>query len=112
MIFRSFTFPFVVADRVVAQRTFTLNECTLTAEHYFGPSAEEDNFNDSGISEESDLESCTIEVSGIKKETSQETVRMFFARRGKSGGGDIDSIWCDQHNGKYIITFSERACKF
>ena len=60
---------------MVAQGTFTLNERTLKAEHYFGPSADSDNLNDNDICDESDFESCTIEVSGVKKETAQETVR-------------------------------------
>ena len=61
--------------------------------------------------EEFDLQSFTIEVSGVKKETSEEIVKMFFENSRKSGGGKIENMWYDNDSGKYIITFSERVHK-
>ena len=85
-----------------------LNGCELIAEYYTEIDMVADH---SSSSEESDFESCTIEVIGVKKETAQNTVKMFFTSRKKSGGGNIDKIWQDSESGNYIITFSERACK-
>ena len=61
---------------------------------------------------ESDLESCTIEVSGVNEDTLLETVKMFFENRRISGGGEIDGdIGHNKTNENYIITFKERECK-
>ena len=62
-------------------------------------------------SDESELQSCTIEVSGVSKNTSQETVKMFFESRRKSGGAKVDNIWFNKENGHYVITFLERERK-
>ena len=62
-------------------------------------------------SDEHELESCSIEVSGVNKETSQETLKMFFENRRKSGGGQIEDVWFNKSNGNYIITFENREGK-
>ena len=62
--------------------------------------------------EESDLESCTIEVGGVNKSTSLETLRMFFESRRTSGGGKIDGDIGHTSNGNYIVTFKDREGKF
>ena len=62
-------------------------------------------------SDEHELESCSIEVSGVNKETSQETLKMFFENRRKSGGGQIEDVWFNKSNGNYIITFKNREGK-
>ena len=59
-------------------------------------------------SDEHELESCSIEVSGVDKETTQETLKMFFQNRKKSGGGKIEDVWYNKSNGNYIITFGNR----
>ena len=59
-------------------------------------------------SDEQELESCSIEVSGVDKETTQETLKMFFQNRKKSGGGKIEDVWYNKSNGNYIITFGNR----
>ena len=61
--------------------------------------------------EESDLESCTIEVSGVNTNTSLETLRMFFESRRTSRGGKIDGDIGRTSNGNYIITFKDREGK-
>ena len=58
--------------------------------------------------DETELESHSVEVSGVNKETSQETLKMFFQNRRKSGGGKIDHIWCDEDTGNFVITFENR----
>ena len=63
-------------------------------------------------SEESDLESCTIEVGGVNKSTSLETLRMFFESRRTSRGGKIDGDIGRTANGNYIISFKDREGKF
>ena len=62
--------------------------------------------------DETELESCTIEVSGVNKNTSHETIKMFFESRKKSGGGKIEEIWYNSRNGNYIITFISREGTF
>ena len=62
--------------------------------------------------EESDLESCTIEVGGVNESTSLETLRMFFQSRRTSRGGKIDGDIGRAANGNYIITFKDREGKF
>ena len=62
-------------------------------------------------SDESELQSCTIEVSGVNENTSQETVKMFFESRRKSGGGKVDNVWFNKENGHYVITFLARERK-
>ena len=62
-------------------------------------------------SDESELQSCTIEVSGVNKNSSRETVKMFFESRRKSGGGKVDNIWFNKENGHYVITFLARERK-
>ena len=100
---------FAVVDKIVARRTFELEGCPLTAERCYTSLTEETDPDDND--EESKFQSSTIEVKGVKKETSDEIVKMFFTSSSKSGGGKIDSIWHHKHDGKYIITFSERACE-
>ena len=103
---------FAVFDRIVARRTFVLNGCSLTAERCYTSLVDDGNGIDQGDSdEELDFQSFTIEVSGVKKETSEEIVKMFFTNSRKSGGGDIDNMWYDKDSGNYIVTFSERVCK-
>ena len=76
-------------------------------------SSESDFSEDSASSEESDLESCTIKVSGVSDDTLPETVKMFFESRRTSGGGKIDGdIRFDKKNGNCIITFTDRECKY
>ena len=62
--------------------------------------------------EESDLESCTIEVGGVSESTSLETLRMFFESRRTSGGGKIDGDIGRTSNGNYIVTFKDREGNF
>ena len=62
-------------------------------------------------SDEHELESCSIEVSRVNKETSQETLKMFFENRRKSGGGQIENVWFNKSNGNYVITFKNREGK-
>ena len=62
--------------------------------------------------DEPELQSCTIDVSGVNKNTSQETVKMFFENRKKSGGGKIEDMWYNNSNGNYVITFTPREGKF
>ena len=61
--------------------------------------------------DESDLKSCSVEVSGVNKDTSQETLKMFFQSRRKTGGAKIDDLWYNKSTGNYIITFEERHGK-
>ena len=62
-------------------------------------------------SEEPELESSTIEVSGVSKNTSQETVKMFFESRKRSGGGKTERISYNPRYRNYVITFAEREGK-
>ena len=62
--------------------------------------------------EESDLESCTIEVGGVSESTSLETLRMFFESRRTSGGGKIDGDIGRTSSGNYIVTFKDREGNF
>ena len=103
---------FAVVDRIVARGTFVLNGCSLTAERCYTSLVEDAKASNQGDSdEEFDFRSVTIEVSGVKKETSEEIVKMFFTNSRISGGGDIDNFWYDKDSGKYIVNFSERVCK-
>ena len=61
--------------------------------------------------DETDLKSHSIEVSGVNKDTSQETLKMFFQNRRKSGGGKIDHIWFEEGTGNFVITFENRDGK-
>ena len=61
--------------------------------------------------DETDLKSHSIEVSGVNKDTSQETLKMFFQNRRKSGGGKIDHIWFEEDTGNFVITFENRDGK-
>ena len=61
--------------------------------------------------DETDLKSHSIEVSGVSKDTSQETLKMFFQNRRKSGGGKIDHIWFEEDTGNFVITFENRDGK-
>ncbi len=58
--------------------------------------------------EEEELETCSVEVRGVKEKTSQETVKMYFGNRKRSGGGKVSDIWHNTTNGYYIVTFAER----
>ena len=58
--------------------------------------------------DESELQSCTIEVGGVNKNTSQEAVKRFFETRRRSGGGKVNDIWFNKETGNYIITFQLR----
>ena len=62
--------------------------------------------------EESDLESCTIEVGEVNNSTTLETLKMFFESRRTSGGGKIDGDIGRSGNGNYIVTFKDRGGKF
>ena len=61
--------------------------------------------------DETDLKSHSVEVSGVNKYTSQETLKMFFQNRRKSGGGKIDHIWFEEDTGNFVITFENRDGK-
>ncbi len=61
-----------------------------------------------GSEDESDLQSCTIEVYGVKKKTSEETLHMFLQSRRRSGGGPIEQLWFNKENNSYMITFKDR----
>ena len=74
------------------------------------PIEEDDNINPSSSSDsEAEIPmSCTIEVSGVAFTTSEETLRMFFKSRKKSGGGEIEQLWHNKEKGTYVITFKKR----
>ncbi len=61
-----------------------------------------------GSEDESDVQSYTIEVYGVKKKTSEETLHMFFQSRRRSGGGPIEQLWFNKENNSYMITFKDR----
>ena len=103
---------FAVVDSIVARGTFELNGCSLTAERCYTSLVEDGKATNQCDSDgEFDFRSVTIDVSGVKKETSEEIVKMFFTNSRISGGGDIDNMWYDKDSGNYIVTFSERVCK-
>ena len=74
-------------------------------------SSEQDWSEDESDSDESEMESCTIEVTGVKNRASSETVKKYFSNRRRSGGGDIESMWYDEENSRYTITFEDREGK-
>ena len=125
-----------VADRVVKRGTFTLNGCVLTVERFYGPDPnfqllsperinttyEIDEISDSqadiamspesgifgeerSLNEEA-IQSSRIQVSGVSKDTSKETLKMFFQNEKKSGGGEVEDICYDDKSGNFTITFS------
>ena len=67
--------------------------------------AEESSFN------EEDMLSCGIQVAGVGKDTSKDTVKMFFQNERKSGGGEVEDIWYDDSSGTYAVTFSQGTGK-
>ena len=121
--------------------TFTLNGCVLTVERFYGPdpnfqssspertnttyeidenwdsqadiamSPESGIFGEESSLNEEEIESCRIQLSGVSKETSKETLKMFFENEKKSGGGEVEDIWHDDNSGNYTITFSLRTGK-
>ena len=125
-----------VADRVVKRGTFTLSGCILTVERFYGldqniqslssertnttheidgnwnsqvdiaMSPESGIFGEESSLNEEEMESCRIQVSGVSKDTSKETLKMFFENQKKSGGGEVEDIWYDDNSGNYTITFS------
>ena len=125
-----------VADRVVKRGTFTLSGCVLTVERFYGPdptiqllsperinttreiddisdsqaniamSPESGIFGEESSLNEEDIHSCGIQVSGVRKDTSKETLKMFFENEKKSGGGEVEDIWYDDSSRNYTITFS------
>ena len=62
-------------------------------------------------SDESDIESCTIQVSGVKRQTSEDTVKKFFSSRRKSGGGKIEDFSYNEATKTYTITYTDREGK-
>ena len=125
-----------VADRVLERRTFNLNECVLTVERFYGPdpnmkslspeairttnsdsqaemamSPESGIFAEEFSLKEEDLQSCRIQVSGVSKDTSNETLKMFFENEKKSGGGEVEDMGYDESSGNYTITFSRGTGK-
>ena len=125
-----------VADRVVKRGTFTLSGCVLTVERFYGldpniqslspertyriceidenldsqaeiaMSPESGIFGEECSLNEEDIQSCGIQVSGVSRDTSKETLKMFFENEKKSGGGEVEDIWYDDNSGNYTITFS------
>ena len=123
------------------RETFTLNGCVLTVERFYGldPSIQslspertnticeiDENLDsqaemavspESGIFteecslNEEDKQSCRIQVSGVSKDTSKETLKMFFENEKKSGGGEVEDIWYDDSSGNYTITYSLQTGK-
>ena len=109
------------ADRVVNRHTFTLCGRQLVAEHFHGLKAlpdsdcsnqtpgndtEEDgevqpenvctspdSFLDESTLDESVVQSYSVEVSGVDKRTSAETIKMYFENEKRSNGGPIDNVW-------------------
>ncbi|XP_025093181.1 uncharacterized protein LOC112563487 isoform X3 [Pomacea canaliculata] len=52
-------------------------------------------------------ESCTVEVCGLSKQTSEETVVFYFENKRRSGGGPIQEIKRDLQHGRALITFED-----
>ena len=130
-----------VVDRVVERRSFTLNGCVLMVERVYGldstikplspertdticetdenldsqaemaMSAESGIFTEESIFNEEDMQGCGIQVTGVNKDTSKETLKMFFENEKKSGGREVEDIWYDDSSGNYTITFSQGAGK-
>ena len=71
-------------------------------------SEEEEFSEEESSSDESDVETCTIEVTGVKKGTSLDMVKKFFSNRRRSGGGEIETAWHDEENNRYTITYTDR----
>ncbi|XP_013401660.1 poly [ADP-ribose] polymerase 14 isoform X2 [Lingula anatina] len=88
-----------VASRVVDRGTFTLEGRELKA---VWRENEEDS---TGI--ETTQVSATIEVHGIRAETSDETIEMFFENMKRSGGGDIQRLERNLEKGVVWITFCD-----
>ena len=61
---------------------------------------------DESTLDESVLQSYSIEVSGVDKNTSAETVRMYFENQKRSRGGPVDNVWYNAKNGNYVVTFA------
>jgi len=53
------------------------------------------------------LQSATIEVSGISLNTTEYFVRMYFESEKVSGGGDISSMQFNREEGTATITFAD-----
>ena len=75
--------------------------------------ASSDPFLDESTLDESVIQSYSIEVSGVDKNTSAETVRMYFENEKRSKGGPTDNVWYNVKNGNYVVTFiSSESEKF
>ena len=64
-----------------------------------------DPFLDESTLDESVLQTYSIEVSGVDKSTSAETIRMYFENEKRSKGGPVDNVWYNVENGNYVVTF-------
>ena len=74
-------------------------------------SSDQDSSTEYSSSGESDVESCTIQITGVKRQTSEDTVKKFFSSRRKSGGGKIDDFSYNEATKTYTITYTERDGK-
>ena len=95
-------------DRVLRKKVHTLGGAQLTVTEMQTAPDDREMSPEGSSCDESELQSCTIEVGGVNKNTSEETVKMFFENRRKSGGGKMDNIWFNKETGNYIITFLTR----
>jgi len=59
-----------------------------------------------------DVEVCAIEVAGILKEWTNDSLGLFFENGKRSGGGPIEKIVIDAEQRVAIITFESAEGKF
>ena len=85
-----------VAERVLKNKQLEFENNTLTIEP-------------SGLA--ALPQECTVKVTGISPDTTENILRMFFENKKQSGGGDIAAIMHRQREGTALITFTEQDGK-
>ncbi len=60
--------------------------------------------------DDEELKSCTVQIKGFAKSTSDGTLKLFLENQRKSGGGPIEQMTRTKHD-TYLVTFKHRKGK-